>query len=199
MNRAHSVPYPPLPSGTHRRRPLHASPYSPAVCRPAHPPPPPPSGRPPLGAARSSPPAAGSRSDPTRSRGGTPAGHSPAESPDQAAPRQTPCQRVYTALLSGEEAMSERVHRTPVRGGHHVREGTPDTCQGRRTGDMVGYDQGWNFGRFLVLLGYRRLYSLSGKYSPSIPFPIEPEVPGTQSTRLRPQFHTESLISKPMA
>ena len=60
-------------------------------------------------------------------------------------------------------------------------------------------DQGWNFGRFLVLLGSRRLYSLSGKYSPSILFPIEPEVPGTQSTRLRPQFHTESLISKPMA
>ena len=57
--------------------------------------------------------------------------------------------------------------------------------------------QGWNFGRFLVLLGYRRLYSLSGKYSPSIPFPIEPEIPGTQSTRLRPQFHTESLIGKP--
>ena len=59
--------------------------------------------------------------------------------------------------------------------------------------------QGWNFGRFLVLLGSRRLYSLSGKYYPSIPFPIEPEVPGTQSTRLRPQFHTESLIGKPMA
>ena len=59
--------------------------------------------------------------------------------------------------------------------------------------------QGWNFGRFLVLLGFRRVYSLSGKYSPSIPFPIEPEVPGTQSTRLRPQFHTESLIGKPMA
>ena len=57
--------------------------------------------------------------------------------------------------------------------------------------------QGWNFGRFLVLLGFRRLYSLSGKYSPSIPFPIEPEIPGTQSTRLRPQFHTESLIGKP--
>ena len=33
-------------------------------------------------------------------------------------------------------------------------------------------DQGWNFGRFLVLLGFRRLYSLSGKYSPSIPFPF---------------------------
>ena len=30
--------------------------------------------------------------------------------------------------------------------------------------------QGWNFGRFLVLLGSRRLYSLSGKYSPNIPF-----------------------------
>ena len=59
--------------------------------------------------------------------------------------------------------------------------------------------QGWNFGRFLVLLGFRRVYSLSGKYSPSIPFPIEPEVPGTQSTRLRPQFHTESPIGKPMA
>ena len=57
--------------------------------------------------------------------------------------------------------------------------------------------QGWNFGRFLVLLGFRRLYSLSGKYSPSIPFPTEPEIPGTQSTRLRPQFHTESLIGKP--
>ena len=57
--------------------------------------------------------------------------------------------------------------------------------------------QGWNFGRFLVLLGFRRLYSLSGKYSPSIPFPMEPEIPGTQSTRLRPQFHTESLIGKP--
>ena len=57
--------------------------------------------------------------------------------------------------------------------------------------------QGWNFGRFLVLLGFRRLYSPSGKYSPSIPFPIEPEIPGTQSTRLRPQFHTESLIGKP--
>ena len=57
--------------------------------------------------------------------------------------------------------------------------------------------QGWNFGRFLVLLGFRRLYSLSGKYSPSILFPIEPEIPGTQSTRLRPQFHTESLIGKP--
>ena len=57
--------------------------------------------------------------------------------------------------------------------------------------------QGWNFGRFLVLLGFRRLYSLSGKYSPSIPFPIEPEIPGTQSNRLRPQFHTESLIGKP--
>ena len=50
---------------------------------------------------------------------------------------------------------------------------------------------------FLVLLGFRRLYSLSGKYSPSIPFPIETEIPGTQSTRLRPQFHTESLIGKP--
>ena len=61
------------------------------------------------------------------------------------------------------------------------------------------HEQGWNFGRFLVLLGSRRLYSLSGKYSPSIPFPIEPEVPGTQSTRLHPQFHTESLIGKPMA
>ena len=59
------------------------------------------------------------------------------------------------------------------------------------------YDQGWNFDSFLVLLGFRRLYSLSGKYSPSIPFPIEPEIPGTQSTRLRPQFHTESLIGKP--
>ena len=59
--------------------------------------------------------------------------------------------------------------------------------------------QGWNFGHFLVLLVSRRLYSLSGKYSPNIPFPIEPEVPGTQSTRLRPQFHTESLIGKPMA
>ena len=57
--------------------------------------------------------------------------------------------------------------------------------------------QGWNFGRFLVLLGFTRLYSLSGKYSPSIPFPSEPEIPGTQSTRLRPQFHTESLIGKP--
>ena len=57
--------------------------------------------------------------------------------------------------------------------------------------------QGWKFGRFLVLLGFRRLYSLSGKHSPSIPFPIEPEIPGTQSTRLRPQFHTESLIGKP--
>ena len=34
-------------------------------------------------------------------------------------------------------------------------------------------------------------------YSPSIPFPIEPEIPGTQSTRLRPQFHTESPIGKP--
>ena len=63
----------------------------------------------------------------------------------------------------------------------------------------LAQDQGWNFGRFLVLLGSRRLYSLSGKYSPNIPFPIEPEVPGTQSTRLRPQFHTESLIGKPMA
>ena len=59
------------------------------------------------------------------------------------------------------------------------------------------HTQGWNFGRFLVLLGFRRLYSLSGKYFPSIPFPIEPEIPGTQSTRLRPQFHTESLIGKP--
>ena len=59
----------------------------------------------------------------------------------------------------------------------------------------VGVVQGWYFGRFLVLLGFRRLYSLSGKYSPSIP--IEPEIPGTQSTRLRPQFHTESLIVKP--
>ena len=59
--------------------------------------------------------------------------------------------------------------------------------------------QGWHFGCFLVFLGPRRLYSLSGKYSPSIPFPIEPDVPGTQSTRLRPQFHTESLIGKPMA
>ena len=58
---------------------------------------------------------------------------------------------------------------------------TPDATPG----------QGWNFCRFLVLLGSRRLYSLSGKYSPSIPFPIEPEVPGTQSTRLCPQFHTE--------
>ena len=57
--------------------------------------------------------------------------------------------------------------------------------------------QGWNFGRFLVLLGFRRLYSLSGKYSLSIPFPSEPEIPGTQSTRLHPQFHTESLIGKP--
>ena len=63
----------------------------------------------------------------------------------------------------------------------------------------VTWPQGWNFGRFLVLLGSRRLYSLSGKYYPNIPFSIEPEVPGTQSTRLRPQFHTESLISKPMA
>ena len=61
----------------------------------------------------------------------------------------------------------------------------------------VSTQQGWNFGCFLVLLGFRRLYSLSGKYSPSIPFPIEPEIPGTQSTRLRPQFHTESLIGKP--
>ena len=61
------------------------------------------------------------------------------------------------------------------------------------------HTQGWNFGRFLVLLGSRRLYSLSGKYSPSIPFPIKPEVPGTQSTRLCPQFHTESLTGKPMA
>ena len=58
-------------------------------------------------------------------------------------------------------------------------------------------EQGWNFGRFLVLLGFIRLYALSGKYSPSIPFPIEPEIPGTQSTRLRPQFHTESPIGKP--
>ena len=65
----------------------------------------------------------------------------------------------------------------------------------RPIGERTG--QGWNFGRFLVLLGFRRLYSLSGKYSPSIPFPIEPEIPGTQSTRLRPQFHTESLIGKP--
>ena len=48
------------------------------------------------------------------------------------------------------------------------------------------HTQGWNFGRFLVLLGSRRLYSLSGKSSPSIPFPIEPEVSGTQSTRRRP-------------
>ena len=63
----------------------------------------------------------------------------------------------------------------------------------------VTHNQGWHFGRFLVFLGPRRLYSLSGKYSPSIPFPIEPDVPGTQSTRLRPQFHTESLIGKPMA
>ena len=47
--------------------------------------------------------------------------------------------------------------------------------------------------------GVQKINSLSGKYSPSIPFPIEPEVPGTQSTRLRPQFHTESLIGKPMA
>ena len=62
---------------------------------------------------------------------------------------------------------------------------------------IIVYGQGWNFGRFLVLLGFRRLYSLSGKYSPSIPFPIEPEIPGTQSTKLRPQFHTESLIGKP--
>ena len=62
---------------------------------------------------------------------------------------------------------------------------------------QVTAEQGWNFDRFLVLLGFRRLYSLSGKYSPSIPFPIEPEIPGTQSTRLRPQFHTESLIGKP--
>ena len=69
----------------------------------------------------------------------------------------------------------------------------------QNVGIQVTTVQGWNFGRFLVLLGSRRLYSLSGKYSPSIPFPIEPEVPGTQSTRLRPQFHTESLISKPMA
>ena len=30
-----------------------------------------------------------------------------------------------------------------------------------------GGGQGWNFGRFLVLLGFKRLYSLSGKYSPS--------------------------------
>ena len=59
------------------------------------------------------------------------------------------------------------------------------------------HSQGWNFGRFLVLLGFRRLYSLSGKHSPSIPFPSEPEIPGTQSTRLRPKFHTESLIGKP--
>ena len=65
--------------------------------------------------------------------------------------------------------------------------------------ELATLTQGWNFGRFLVFLGPRRLYSLSGKYSPSIPFPIEPEVPGTQSTRLRPQFHTESLIGKPMA
>ena len=64
---------------------------------------------------------------------------------------------------------------------------------------LIVLGQGWNFGRFLVLLGSRRLYSLSGKYSPSIPFPIEPEVPGTQSTGLRPQFHTESLIGKPLA
>ena len=63
----------------------------------------------------------------------------------------------------------------------------------------VGRNQGWNFGHFLVLLGSKRLYSLSEKCSPSIPFPIEPKVPGTQSTRLRPQFHTESLIGKPMA
>ena len=60
---------------------------------------------------------------------------------------------------------------------------------------FYGHDQGWNFGRFLVFLGPRRLYSLSGKYYPSIPFSIEPEVPGTQSTRLRPQFHTESLAN----
>ena len=66
-----------------------------------------------------------------------------------------------------------------------------------RSWGFLYWEQGWNFGRFLVLLGFRRLYSLSGKYSPSISFPIEPEIPGTQSTRLRPQFHTESPIGKP--
>ena len=44
----------------------------------------------------------------------------------------------------------------------------------------------------MIIFSFRKIFS---QYSvPEIP--IEPEILGTQSTRLRPQFHTESLIGK---